>query len=74
MNNTSTKLQSVPVKRLNLIIPQPVFEEIRRLAALETADPFAKPNVSAMARKLIWAGLQQHNACLVGHTEEECLC
>lgn len=69
MNDGSHKLPSVPVKRLNLIVPLPVYEEIQRLAALETADPYAKPNVSAMARKLLWLGLEQqqrlqeHSGC-----------
>ena len=59
MNNKRRKLQSVPIKRLNLIVPLPVYEEIQRLAALETADPYDTPNVSDMARKLLWMGLRQ---------------
>lgn len=51
------RLPTVPVKRLNLIVPAPVYEEIRRLAALEAADPYDTPNVSAMARKLLWLGI-----------------
>jgi hypothetical protein len=74
MNNNQPKLPSVPIKRLNLIVPLPVYNEIQRLAAQETADPYEKPNISAMARKLLWVGLQHHNACLLGKTEEECGC
>jgi len=59
MNEKEPALPSVPVKRLNLIVPLPVYEEIRRLAGLDGADPYDKPNVSAMARKLIWLGITQ---------------
>ena len=52
-------LPSVPIKRLNLIVPLPVYDEIRRLAVLGAADPYDPPNVSAMARKLIWLGIKQ---------------
>lgn len=60
-------IPNIPVNRLSLAVPKPVYDEVLRFAHKDAEGTLEKPNVSITLRDLIWRGLLQRRA-------EECGC
>ena len=61
------KVPRLPVNRLSLAVPKPVYDEIMRFARKDVKDTLEKPNTSVTLRDLILRGLRQRR-----QEEREC--
>ena len=55
-------IPSIPVNRLSLAVPRPVYDEVIRFAHQDVEGTLERPNISVTLRDLIFRGLVQRRA------------